>query len=52
VSDVGVVVYECVRCGFRAALEEWEKLGWKCPNCLYKVARKMRPPIAKRIKAI
>jgi len=51
-SDSGEIVYECVRCGYRASAEKWEMLNWKCPNCSYKVARKVRPPIVKRIKAV
>ena len=47
------IVYECVRCGARAPKKEWERTGpgsFKCPVCSYRVARKIRPPIAKRVK--
>jgi len=48
------ILYECVRCGYKAPENKWSYTGgpgWKCPQCGYRVARKTRPPIVKRIKA-
>lgn len=48
------LVYECVRCGAKVSTEELELRGGeiKCIVCGYRVLRKIRPPIVKRIKAI
>jgi DNA-directed RNA polymerase subunit P len=46
------VIYECVRCGGRFSISQIEELDFRCPNCKYKVFKKIRPPIAKRVKAI
>jgi DNA-directed RNA polymerase subunit RPC12/RpoP len=47
------VLYECVRCGKQAPLSEWQRIDvpgqFKCPNCGYKVAKKIRGPLAKRL---
>ena len=52
-SGMRGMTYECVRCGY---LAKGEELGMreqiKCPECGYRVLRKIRPPIVKRIKAI
>lgn len=47
------LVYECVKCGAKVALEELELRGGgvKCTYCGYRVLRKIRPPVVKRIKA-
>lgn len=45
-------VYECVRCGRRAKYGELERyISFRCPYCGYRVFRKIRPPIVKRVKA-
>lgn len=48
------VVYECVRCGGRTTLSELENFGGriKCPHCGYRVLKKTRPPVVKRLRAI
>ncbi|MBS7659419.1 MAG: hypothetical protein QXT06_03055 [Candidatus Bathyarchaeia archaeon] len=48
------LVYECVRCGAKVSTGELELRGGeiKCIVCGYRVLRKIRPPIVKRIKAI
>jgi DNA-directed RNA polymerase subunit P len=48
------LVYECVKCGSIVALEELELRGGgvKCTHCGYRVLRKIRPPVVKRVKAI
>jgi len=46
------LAYECVKCGAKVALEELELRGGgvKCTYCGYRVLRKIRPPVVKRIK--
>ena len=47
-------VYECVKCGGVFPKAEWELIEgeFRCPNCRSRLAKKIRPPIAKRVKAI
>lgn len=51
-SPVRGIVYKCVSCG---ALIEASQLALipeiKCTTCGYRVLRKVRPPIVKRVKA-
>lgn len=46
------IAYECVKCGAVVSSEELELRGGgvKCTYCGYRVLRKIRPPIVKRIK--
>jgi|GEM_PF-510417 len=45
-------IYECVRCGNRVHLSELEKyVSFRCPECGYRVFKKVRPSIVKRVKA-
>jgi len=52
------LMYECLKCGEIAPKPEWDRVEagaggtFKCPRCSFKIARKLRPPIAKRVKAI
>ena len=49
------VVYECAKCGAREVKEQWERSGpgsFKCPFCGYRVAKKIRAPVVKRVKAV
>lgn len=48
------VVYECVMCGGRTMLSEIEHFGGrvKCPNCGYRVLKKTRSPVVKRLRAV
>jgi len=48
----GGIAYECVKCGAIVASEELELRGGgiKCSYCGYRVLKKIRPPIVKRIK--
>ena len=49
------IIYECLRCGARMTEADLKFRGEdliKCVNCSYKVLRKVRPPIAHRVKAI
>ena len=53
-SDQGLtgVIFKCVQCGNTVAQEQLSlMLEIKCPACGYRVLRKMRPPIVKRVKA-
>ncbi|MEM2921867.1 MAG: DNA-directed RNA polymerase subunit P [Candidatus Bathyarchaeia archaeon] len=46
------VIYQCVQCGREIAREQLlMMLEIKCPNCGYRVLRKTRPPVVKRVKA-
>jgi DNA-directed RNA polymerase subunit P len=51
-SSAGIV-YECVRCGAKVPSEELEMRGGqvKCIICGYRILRKVRPPVVKRIPA-
>jgi DNA-directed RNA polymerase subunit RPC12/RpoP len=45
-------VYECVRCGRHVPFAELERyISFRCPYCGYRVFRKKRAPIVKRVKA-
>jgi DNA-directed RNA polymerase subunit P len=48
------LVYECVRCGAKVLTEELEHRGggMKCTVCGFRVLKKIRPPVVKRVKAI
>jgi len=46
------IVYECLKCGARVTAEELSMVPEiKCPICGYRVLRKIRPPIVKKLKA-
>jgi len=47
------IVYECVRCGAKVPLRDLELRGGgiKCTSCGYRILRKVRPPIVKRVPA-
>lgn len=50
-APVGVF-YECVNCGDRIAAEQLAmNPEVKCQSCGYRVLRKVRPPVVKRVKA-
>jgi DNA-directed RNA polymerase subunit P len=50
---LGAIFYECERCGTVQSLEELSKLPeLTCINCGYRVLKKVRPPVAKRIDAV
>lgn len=46
------IVYECVKCGAMVRSEELDLRGGgvKCTYCGYRVLKKIRPPVVKRIK--
>ena len=45
------LVYECVKCGAKVASDELELRGGgvKCTICGYRVLKKIRPPVVKRV---
>ena len=46
------VIFKCVQCGNTISQEQLSlMLEIKCPACGYRVLRKIRPPIVKRVKA-
>ena len=47
------IVYECTRCGAKAPSEELDLRGgeMKCIVCGYRVLKKIRPPVVKRVSA-
>lgn len=45
-------VYECVRCGRRIPFIDLERyISFRCPYCGYRIFRKIRAQIVKRVKA-
>ena len=48
------LAYECVKCGAKVALDELELRGGgiKCTICGYRVLKKLRPPVVKRVRAV
>jgi len=47
------LVYECVKCGAEVTIDELELRGGgvKCTFCGYRVLKKIRPPVVKRVAA-
>jgi DNA-directed RNA polymerase subunit RPC12/RpoP len=45
------IVYECMRCGSRVPSEELELRGGeiKCIICGYRILKKVKPPVVKRV---
>jgi len=45
------LAYECVKCGAKVAVEELDLRGGgvKCTFCGYRVLKKIRPPVVKRV---
>lgn len=52
ISSSGIV-YECVRCGAKVPSDELDLRGGeiKCIVCGYRILKKMKPPVVKRISA-
>ncbi|MCS6768541.1 MAG: hypothetical protein RMJ59_04100 [Candidatus Nitrosocaldus sp.] len=48
----GIVTYECIRCGTKTTSEELRTLPELKCICGFRIFRKVRPPIAKRVKAV
>ncbi len=49
----GGIIYECVKCGARVPSEELDMRGGetKCIVCGYRILKKVKPPVVKRIPA-
>ena len=47
------IVYECLKCGAKVASRDLEIRGGavKCTYCGYRVLKKIRPPVVKRVRA-
>jgi DNA-directed RNA polymerase subunit P len=47
------IVYECIRCGAKVPSEELEMRGGetKCIICGYRILKKVKPPVVKRVQA-
>jgi len=45
------ILFQCLRCGSTVKLSELKIIGIRCPYCRYQVLKKVRPPIAKHVKA-
>lgn len=46
------ILYQCVRCGNEITSDQFTiMLGIKCPNCGFRVLKKIRSPVVKKIKA-
>lgn len=45
------LAYKCVRCGEKVLTDELEVRGGgiKCTFCGYRILKKMRPPVVKRV---
>lgn len=45
------IIYECMRCGSQMTERDLEERGGsvKCVNCGYRVLKKTKPPVVKRI---
>ena len=52
VTELGVPVYECIKCGTKTNTEELSLLPEIKCICGYRILRKTRPLTAKTIKAI
>jgi len=52
-NRVSGLVYECVWCGAKVSSDEIELRGGgiKCTVCGYRVLKKIRPPVVKRVSA-
>ncbi|KPV62907.1 MAG: DNA-directed RNA polymerase subunit P [Candidatus Bathyarchaeota archaeon BA2] len=52
-KPAGRLVYECVKCGAKVTVDELELRGGgvKCTFCGYRVLKKIRPPVVKRVAA-
>jgi len=47
------IEYECVRCGARFKGEEMVFIDQlKCPRCGYRVIKKVKAPVVKRIRSV
>ncbi len=49
----GGIAYECTKCGAKVPSEELELRGGetKCIICGYRILKKVKPPVVKRVQA-
>jgi len=46
------ILYQCISCGEKLTMDQLAMTPEiKCPFCGYRVLRKVRPPVVKRVKA-
>jgi DNA-directed RNA polymerase subunit RPC12/RpoP len=47
------IIYECLRCGAKVPSEELDLRGGeiKCIICGYRILKKVKPPVVKRVQA-
>ena len=46
------IEYQCISCGKKISYDELTVMPeLKCPECGYRILKKTRPPIVKRLKA-
>jgi DNA-directed RNA polymerase subunit P len=46
------ILYQCISCGEKLTLDQLAMTPEvKCPFCGYRVLKKVRPPVVKRVKA-
>ncbi len=47
------ILYECMSCGEKISAQQMAMTPEiKCPFCGYRVLKKVRPPVVKRVKAV
>jgi len=52
IESKSTVAYRCVQCGSNLFMDQLSiMLETKCPNCGFRVLRKVRPAIVKQVKA-
>jgi len=50
-SNLGSIVYECVRCGTTQTLEELSRFPEiRCKNCGYRILKKVQPRLPKKVE--
>jgi DNA-directed RNA polymerase subunit P len=46
------ILYQCISCGEKLTMDQLAMTPEiKCPFCGYRVLKKVRPPVVKRVKA-
>ena len=51
-QSVTGILYQCISCGEKLTLDQLAMTPEiKCPFCGYRVLKKVRPPVVKRVKA-
>jgi len=51
-QPVAGILYQCISCGEKLTMDQLAMTPEvKCPFCGYRVLKKVRPPVVKRVKA-